>query len=56
LIFLIKILFFAFLFIIVRARYPRLRYDLLIFLTWKVFLPIALSSLTLIFLISYFCF
>lgn len=55
-IFLIKILLFAFLFIIVRARYPRFRYDLLIFLTWKAFLPVALRSLTLIFLISYFCF
>lgn len=56
LIFLTKILFFAFLFIIIRARYPRFRYDLLIFLTWKVFLPASLGSLTIIFLISYFCF
>ena len=43
----IKITFFAFVFIWVRARYPRFRYDLLIALTWKGFLPAALAFLLL---------
>lgn len=49
-----KIFLFAFLFIWVRARYPRFRYDLLIKLTWKRFLPTALSRLTLIRILLYF--
>lgn len=48
-IFILKVLFFAFLFIWVRGSYPRFRYDLLIGLTWKGFLPAALSFLLLIF-------
>ena len=48
-IFIFKVLFFAFLFIWVRGSYPRFRYDLLIRLTWKGFLPAALSFLLLIF-------
>lgn len=52
--FIIKILFFAFLFIWVRASYPRFRYDLLISLTWKRFLPAALVFLLVIFILSYF--
>lgn len=47
--FIIKVLFFAFLFIWVRGSYPRFRYDLLIGLTWKGFLPAALSFLLLVF-------
>nr|YP_009255701.1 NADH dehydrogenase subunit 1 [Tylomelania sarasinorum]AND97135.1 NADH dehydrogenase subunit 1 [Tylomelania sarasinorum] len=43
-----KVLFFAFAFIWVRASYPRFRYDFLMQLTWKGFLPAALSSLLLI--------
>nr|QTT61113.1 NADH dehydrogenase subunit 1 [Anentome sp. YY-2021] len=46
--FMLKILFFAFLFIWVRASYPRFRYDLLMNLTWKGFLPVSLSFLLLI--------
>lgn len=38
----IKTLLFAFLFLWVRATLPRLRYDLLIRLTWKIFLPTTL--------------
>lgn len=53
-IFIIKILFFAFAFIWVRASYPRFRYDLLMSLTWKVFLPAALAFLLLVFTFSYF--
>lgn len=44
----IKVLFFSFLFIWVRASYPRFRYDLLIRLTWKKFLPFRLSALLII--------
>nr|YP_009000282.1 NADH dehydrogenase subunit 1 [Semisulcospira libertina]AHC70265.1 NADH dehydrogenase subunit 1 [Semisulcospira libertina] len=43
-----KISLFAFLFIWVRASYPRFRYDLLMSLTWKGFLPAALAFLLLI--------
>nr|YP_010472540.1 NADH dehydrogenase subunit 1 [Mitrella albuginosa]UVG40725.1 NADH dehydrogenase subunit 1 [Mitrella albuginosa] len=50
--FMLKVLFFAFLFIWVRASYPRFRYDLLMSLTWKGFLPAALSFLLLIAMIS----
>ena len=42
----------AFLFIWIRASYPRIRYDRLIALTWKAFLPIVLSILVLIVIIS----
>nr|QHF17968.1 NADH dehydrogenase subunit 1 [Littoraria sinensis] len=51
--FMLKILFFAFLFIWVRGSYPRFRYDLLMGLTWKGFLPAALSFLLLIFSLIY---
>nr|AXA45405.1 NADH dehydrogenase subunit 1 [Otitoma sp. MNHN IM 2013-9848] len=51
--FMFKVLFFAFVFIWVRASYPRFRYDLLMSLTWKGFLPAALTFLLLISLISY---
>lgn len=45
LILVLKVLFFSFLFIWVRASYPRFRYDLLINITWKSFLPFSLSAL-----------
>nr|YP_009487065.1 NADH dehydrogenase subunit 1 [Semisulcospira coreana]BBB06412.1 NADH dehydrogenase subunit 1 [Semisulcospira coreana] len=48
LVLIMKVSFFAFLFIWVRASYPRFRYDLLMSLTWKGFLPAALSLLLLI--------
>nr|QGP73082.1 NADH dehydrogenase subunit 1 [Turricula nelliae spuria] len=51
--FMFKVLFFAFVFIWVRASYPRFRYDLLMGLTWKGFLPASLSFLLLIALVSY---
>ena len=41
--FAIKILFFIFLFIFIRAILPRYRYDQLMSLGWKVFLPLALG-------------
>ena len=52
--FIFKVLFFAFLFIWVRGSYPRFRYDLLITLTWKGFLPAALTFLLLVFRLIFF--
>nr|QTT61282.1 NADH dehydrogenase subunit 1 [Tritia grana] len=48
LVFMFKVLFFAFAFIWVRGSYPRFRYDLLMGLTWKGFLPAALSFLLMV--------
>nr|YP_009742303.1 NADH dehydrogenase subunit 1 [Mammilla mammata]QID90398.1 NADH dehydrogenase subunit 1 [Mammilla mammata] len=53
-VFMMKILFFAFAFIWVRGSYPRFRYDLLMGLTWKSFLPASLSFLLLIHTLAYF--
>tara|TARA_B100000787_G_scaffold168169_1_gene156405 strand:- start:40 stop:1032 length:993 start_codon:yes stop_codon:yes gene_type:complete len=39
----IKVAFMAFLFVWVRAAYPRYRYDQLMRLGWKVFLPLSLA-------------
>nr|YP_009564284.1 NADH dehydrogenase subunit 1 [Glossaulax reiniana]QAX91768.1 NADH dehydrogenase subunit 1 [Glossaulax reiniana]QHE65845.1 NADH dehydrogenase subunit 1 [Neverita didyma]QID90372.1 NADH dehydrogenase subunit 1 [Glossaulax reiniana] len=52
-IFMLKILFFAFVFIWVRGSYPRFRYDLLMSLTWKSFLPASLSFLLMIHILAY---
>nr|DBA44248.1 TPA_asm: NADH dehydrogenase subunit 1 [Symmetromphalus regularis] len=49
----LKALFFCFVFVWARATLPRFRYDLLMGLTWKSFLPLSLSGLCL--LISIFC-
>lgn len=53
LIFYIKLIILRFLFIWVRGTLPRYRYDKLIYLTWKIFLPVSLNYL--IFFLS-FCF
>jgi len=45
--FLIKIVFFFFLFAMVKAMVPRYRYDQLMRLGWKVFLPTALAWVVL---------
>nr|YP_010934973.1 NADH dehydrogenase subunit 1 [Provanna clathrata]WKW52621.1 NADH dehydrogenase subunit 1 [Provanna clathrata] len=50
----LKVLFFAFVFIWVRGTYPRFRYDLLMSLTWKGFLPVALSFLMLVASLAYY--
>jgi NADH-quinone oxidoreductase subunit H len=42
--FALKISFFLFLFILARAAYPRYRYDQLMRLGWKVFLPMTLVA------------
>ena len=46
--FALKVLFFLFLFIWVRAALPRYRYDQLMRLGWKVFLPLSLGWLLLV--------
>nr|UYX79089.1 NADH dehydrogenase subunit 1 [Gemmula congener] len=51
--FMFKVLLFAFAFIWVRASYPRFRYDLLMNLTWKGFLPASLAFLLLIGSLAY---
>jgi NADH-quinone oxidoreductase subunit H len=45
----IKICFFVVLFVWMRAALPRYRYDQLMSLGWKVFLPLALTYLMLTF-------
>lgn len=40
-----KVFFFMFFFMWVRATMPRVRYDQLMFLGWKVFLPLALLNI-----------
>lgn len=45
--------FVAFLFIWVRARYPRYRYDLLIYLIWKSYLPRVLNILVFLVILVY---
>ena len=45
--FFIKVSFFVFLFIWIRAKFPRFRYDQLMRLGWKVFLPLSLLWLFL---------
>jgi len=41
--FFIKIIFINFLFVFVRANLPRFRFDQLMFIGWKIFLPLTLS-------------
>ncbi len=45
--FLIKICAFMFFFIWIRATFPRLRYDQLMFIGWKVMLPLALANIVI---------
>nr|YP_010192446.1 NADH dehydrogenase subunit 1 [Oxyloma wujiaquensis]QZO77378.1 NADH dehydrogenase subunit 1 [Oxyloma wujiaquensis] len=44
----ILIIAMVFMFILIRAIYPRYRYDLLMMLCWKCFLPFSLSALMII--------
>lgn len=44
----LKIVFFLFLFVWVRAAFPRYRYDQLMRLGWKVFLPLSLAWVILV--------
>jgi len=45
--FCLKICFIAFFYIVVRATYPRFRYDQLMSMCWKIFLPFTFSYLLL---------
>ena len=56
LIFYIKTVFMAFIFIWVRGTLPRLRYDKLMFLAWKSFLPVSLNYLVFFMGFKIFCF
>nr|YP_009919038.1 NADH dehydrogenase subunit 1 [Hylemya vagans]QMP96631.1 NADH dehydrogenase subunit 1 [Hylemya vagans] len=51
LIFYIKLMFISFMFIWIRGTLPRFRYDKLMYLTWKSFLPFSLNFL--LFLIGF---
>lgn len=42
----LKIVFFAYLYILIRSVYPRLRYDQLMYLCWNIFLPYLLIDLS----------
>lgn len=44
----LKIVIFCYLFILVRAAFPRYRYDQLMDIGWKIFLPLSLSYLVFI--------
>jgi NADH-ubiquinone oxidoreductase chain 1 len=56
LIFFLKLRFISFIFIWVRGTLPRFRYDKLMFLAWKRFLPFSLNYLVLIIGINIFFF
>jgi NADH-quinone oxidoreductase subunit H len=45
--FAVKLVFFCWVFIWVRWTIPRFRYDQLMFLGWKVMLPLSLGNLLL---------
>ena len=49
LLFYFKLIFFRFLFILIRGSFPRYRYDKLIYLTWKIYLPISIFFLIFFF-------
>jgi NADH-quinone oxidoreductase subunit H len=44
----LKVCFFLFCFIWVRAAFPRYRYDQLMRLGWKVFLPLSLAAVVFV--------
>nr|AWL21413.1 NADH dehydrogenase subunit 1 [Psilodens balduri] len=51
-VFVCKVLFFSFLFIWLRASFPRLRYDVLMDITWKMFLPVTISLLFIVMVVG----
>nr|YP_010140038.1 NADH dehydrogenase subunit 1 [Hylica paradoxa]QQK57682.1 NADH dehydrogenase subunit 1 [Hylica paradoxa] len=50
--FYLKVLFFCFFFVWVRCSLPRYRYDSLMYLAWKCYLPLSLNYMYFFFLIS----
>jgi hypothetical protein len=48
-----KIVFFGFLFILVRANVPRYRFDQLLSISWKALVPVAIASLINSFIILF---
>nr|YP_010520605.1 NADH dehydrogenase subunit 1 [Coenobita clypeatus]UXP77001.1 NADH dehydrogenase subunit 1 [Coenobita clypeatus] len=56
LLFYFKLVFMAFVFIWVRGTLPRLRYDKLMYLAWKSFLPVSLNYLIFFMGVKLFCF
>lgn len=44
---LIKVFGFMFFFIWIRATFPRVRYDQLMYMGWKIFLPLALANIVI---------
>jgi len=52
--FVLKILFLLIVFIWVRTTFPRFRYDQLMHLGWKIFLPLSLAFLLINLIISFF--
>nr|ARH54376.1 NADH dehydrogenase subunit 1 [Dicronychus cinereus] len=54
--FFLKFIFIAFLFIWVRGTLPRFRYDKLMYLAWKSFLPVSLNYLLFFFGLKIFIF
>jgi NADH:ubiquinone oxidoreductase subunit H len=51
---LIQILFFSYLIVLIRATFPRYKYNDLMNLGWKVFLPLSLSFLLFVVFIIFF--
>ena len=43
--FVLKVIFFLFLYIWLRGTLPRLRYDMLMRLGWKVLMPLAIANI-----------
>nr|QWZ47768.1 NADH dehydrogenase subunit 1 [Loxocephala perpunctata] len=54
--FFLKVIFFIFLFIWIRGTFPRYRYDKLMYLSWKCYLPIVLNYFIYFISLSVFMF
>ena len=51
--FVIKVLFFMFFYLWLRATLPRLRFDQLMALGWKVLIPVALANIVITSIVVY---
>nr|YP_010528174.1 NADH dehydrogenase subunit 1 [Pseudoclavellaria amerinae]UXW64328.1 NADH dehydrogenase subunit 1 [Pseudoclavellaria amerinae] len=54
LLFYIGLVFFSYLFVLIRGTLPRLRYDKLMMMAWKSFLPVSLNYLIFILMLKFF--